>query len=925
MRERRTLSRQGQSSDKPSVRLLPAAAEPPTPLRALSSLPDEREELAALHETALGLIERLDLDELLQTIVDRAGGLVGTPHGYLYLATEDAGVLELRVGTGIFDSWVDFKLERGKGAAGRVWDTGEALVVNDYHAWSARQPDFDSVPFKSVVGVPLHAGGRTIGVVGLARVDERQPFGDAEVALLTRFGRLASLAFENARLYATAQQELSERRRTEDELVETVARLRQADSALQLSQAETIRRLAFAAEFRNAETGRHTERMSRYCELLARKLELDDERCELIRLASALHDVGKIAIPDRILLKPSSLTESERRVMERHAEIGHRLLANSSSELLDVAAMIALTHHEHVDGTGYPRGLAGEEIPLEGRIASVADVFDAITSNRVYRPALPLEVAIEVMREGRGTQFDPLVLDLFLDALGDVRAIAEGRNPEGEAEERILTREARTEDRPAAPRPLRSLSADVLAAGVRRAKAALASHTGREGIDLALDGLVEGAGRKLLASVWILEHERLWLVAQRGYDEVRDGFSLDQGVMARAVRTGETQFIDDTPRDPDFIAAMAGITSEIAVPFAAGGSVGGVLNLETSGPTLPREAVELYEDLLPHVTERVEEMRAALGLDLASVARLCVHASSLRGVTAIAEFAARTLGRLLDLGSAQVSLVRDGGANQLASFWRRLDSSLKPLDESDVRRLSELETQSGADAAYSVIEGLVWLPLRVAGGQVGAVIGRAEGATQFDHQQVEAATLFAQHTAALIDVAQALRREQRAAVTDSLTGLLNRRGLEDRLDEELARCQRNGHELSLVMIDCDGLKAVNDSGGHELGDAVLQRIAECLRVHKRMADVAGRLGGDEFVVLLPETGASDALGTAERFRRELAAEPLPDGRAITAALGVASFPAHGDSTAALLRTADRTLYAAKQGGGNRTLTASAAS
>ena len=324
--------------------LLPAAAEPSPPLRALSSVPDEREELAALHETALGLIERLDLDELLQTIVDRAGGLVGTPHGYLYLATEAAGVLELRVGTGIFDSWVDFKLERGKGAAGRVWDTGEALVVNDYHAWSARQPDFDSVPFKSVVGVPLHAGGRTIGVVGLARVDEKQPFGDAEVALLTRFGRLASLAFENARLYATAQQELSERRRTEDELVETVARLRQADSALQLSQAETIRRLAFAAEFRNAETGRHTERMSRYCELLARKLELDDERCELIRLASALHDVGKIAIPDRILLKPSSLTESERRVMERHAEIGHRLLANSSSELLDVAAMIALTH-----------------------------------------------------------------------------------------------------------------------------------------------------------------------------------------------------------------------------------------------------------------------------------------------------------------------------------------------------------------------------------------------------------------------------------------------------------------------------------------------------------------------------------------------------------------------------------------------------
>jgi diguanylate cyclase (GGDEF)-like protein len=913
------------TSDKPPVSLLPAAAEPSPTLRALSSVPDEREELAALHETALGLIERLDLDELLQTIVDRAGGLVGTPHGYLYLADADESALEVRVGTGVFSSWVGFRLPRGNGAAGRILESGEPLLVNDYHAWAGRQPDFDSVPFTSVVGVPLQADGRITGVVGLARVAEDQPFGDADVALLTRFGRLASLALENARLYSTAQQELSERRRTEEELVETVARLRQADSALQLSQAETIRRLAFAAEFRNAETGRHTERMSRYCELLARKLELDDERCELIRLASALHDVGKIAIPDRILLKPSALTQSERRVMERHAEIGHRLLANSSSELLDVAAMIALTHHERIDGTGYPRGLAGEEIPLEGRIASVADVFDAITSNRVYRPALPLEEAIEVMREGRGTQFDPLVLDLFLEALGDVRAIAEGRSPDGEAHERVLAPEDRNKGSRPATRPRRPLSADVLAPGVRRAKAALASHGGREGIDLALDGLVEGLGRKLLASVWILEHERLWLVAQRGYDEVRDGFSLDQGVMARAVRTGETQFIDDTPGDPDFIAAMAGITSEIAVPFAAGGSVGGVLNLETSGPTLPREAVELYEGLLPHVAERVEEMRAALGLDLASVARLCVHASSLRGVTAIAEFAARSLGRLLELDSAQVSVVRDGGTNQLASFWRRPDSSLKPLDEGDVRRLSGIEAQSGAEAAYSVIDGFVWLPLRVAGGQVGAVIGRAERATQFDHQQVEAATLFVQHTAALLDVAQALRREQRAAVTDSLTGLLNRRGLEDRLGEELARCQRAGHELSLVMIDCDGLKAVNDSGGHELGDAVLQRIADCLRVHKRMADVAGRLGGDEFVVLLPETGASDALGVAERFRRELSATPLADGRTITAALGIASFPADGETAAGLLRTADRTLYTAKQGGGNRTLTASAAS
>jgi diguanylate cyclase (GGDEF)-like protein len=906
-------------SDKRPVSLLPAAAEPSQPLRVLSSVPDEREELAALHETALGLIERLDLDELLQAIVDRAAALVGTPHGYLYVAGAEDDTLEVRVGIGIFGSWVAHSLTKGRGLAGRVWENRAPLVVNDYQSWSGRDPTFDTVAFRAVVGVPLEAGGRVSGVLGLARVEEDGSFGDAEVALLARFGRLASLALENARLYRTAQQELHERRRAEDELVDTVARLRQAESALQLSQAETIRRLAFAAEFRNAETGRHTERMSRYCELLARKLELDDERCELIRLASGLHDVGKIAIPDRILLKPSSLTDSERRVMERHAEIGHRLLANSSSELLDVAATIALTHHERYDGTGYPRGLAGEAIPLEGRIAAVADVFDAITSNRVYRRALELDEAIVVMREGRGAQFDPLVLDLFLEAIGDVRAIAEGPSVEEETHEPRARRSSSTAAKPRSSQPLRPLSADLLAAGVRRAKAALASGGGREAIELALDALVEGLERKLLASVYVVEHERLWMVCQCGYDEVRYGFSLHQGVMARAVRTGETQFLADTRSDPDFIAEFAGITSEIAAPFRVGGSYGGVLNIETTGATLPPEAVALFEELVPLLSERAEEMRAAFGLDLASVARLCVHASSLRGVPTIAEFAARTLARLLDLDAAQVSLVRNEGAYQLASFWRRPESSLKPLDEADVRRVAELDAESGANAAYRVIDEVVWLPLRVAGGDVGAVIGRTTAAAELSHEQVEAATLFAQHTAALIDVGQALRREQRAAVTDSLTGLLNRRGLEDRLADELARCRRSDHELSLVMIDCDGLKAVNDSGGHELGDTVLQRVAECLRQHKRMADVAGRLGGDEFVVLLPETGASDALGMAERFRRELSATPLADGRTITAALGVASFPADGETPAALLRVADQTLYAAKQGGGNRTL------
>jgi putative two-component system response regulator len=222
----------------------------------------------------------------------------------------------------------------------------------------------------------------------------------------------------------------SHRERLEQVVLERTAALRQAvtrlegkEQELRRSHEETIHRLARAAEFRDQETGQHVERVSRYCSMLANRLGLDSKRSELLRLAAPLHDIGKIAIPDRILLKPATLTGEERRLMQTHAEIGHRMLAGSGQELLELAAVIAWTHHEHYDGRGYPRGVNSDEIPLVGRIVAVADVFDALSSDRVYRPALTAEETVRVMREGRSTHFDPTVLDAFLDSLPAALAI----------------------------------------------------------------------------------------------------------------------------------------------------------------------------------------------------------------------------------------------------------------------------------------------------------------------------------------------------------------------------------------------------------------------------------------------------------------------------------------------------------------------
>ncbi|HJR45064.1 MAG TPA: HD domain-containing phosphohydrolase [Actinomycetota bacterium] len=201
--------------------------------------------------------------------------------------------------------------------------------------------------------------------------------------------------------------------------------LERAQAEVRQSHEKTIAKLAMAAEYRDVETADHLHRMSRICGLLASKMGFDAERSHLVTLASVMHDVGKIGIPEGILLKPGRLDPEEFETIKTHAEIGFRILQDDSSPLLQLAATIALTHHEQWSGGGYPRALGGEDIPLEGRLAAVGDVFDALTSNRVYRRAFSLGQAMEVMREGRGTHFQPELVDLLLDSIDDVVALRE--------------------------------------------------------------------------------------------------------------------------------------------------------------------------------------------------------------------------------------------------------------------------------------------------------------------------------------------------------------------------------------------------------------------------------------------------------------------------------------------------------------------
>ncbi|MEP6148964.1 MAG: HD domain-containing phosphohydrolase, partial [Nisaea sp.] len=220
---------------------------------------------------------------------------------------------------------------------------------------------------------------------------------DVDQRLLELFIQNVSIAFENAQLH------------------EDVAS----------TQREIVYMLGEAVETRSQETGNHVKRVAEISRILAVAYGLEEEEVELIKLASPLHDIGKIGVPDAILNKPGKLDPEEWVVMKSHAELGHRMLAGSNRKILKAAATIALEHHEKWDGSGYPHGKKGDDIHIYGRLTALADVFDALGSDRCYKQAWPLDRIVSLLQEERGRHFDPLGVDLFMANFDEIVAVRE--------------------------------------------------------------------------------------------------------------------------------------------------------------------------------------------------------------------------------------------------------------------------------------------------------------------------------------------------------------------------------------------------------------------------------------------------------------------------------------------------------------------
>lgn len=264
----------------------------------------------------------------------------------------------------------------------------------------------------------VHEAEEVIEVGGVERA-----FKTVKFPLLDPDGRIDAVGGISIDVSAEREAE-----RLRDELAATQ---RMAIEELQLSRLETIEGLAKVIDLHDSSTAEHVNRMAAIAAFLGAELGLDAQRVELLRAAAPMHDVGKIGTPVELLNKSGPLSEDERVEMMRHTVVGNEIFGQFKSELSQLAATIALTHHEHFDGSGYPQQLVGEEIPLEGRITAVADVFDALLSDRSYRPAMSVDEAVAIIREGRGTHFDPRIADVLLDRLDDVIAVRECPDPAG--------------------------------------------------------------------------------------------------------------------------------------------------------------------------------------------------------------------------------------------------------------------------------------------------------------------------------------------------------------------------------------------------------------------------------------------------------------------------------------------------------------
>lgn len=375
--------------------------------KPLTASPDEL--LRTIFDYVGRIADERDIDQLLILLADMGRDLISADRCTVWLLNRKTKELWSKVAHGMDRIIIPVTA----GIAGCVAVTGDSLIINDPYSDDRFDKDVDKKTgyhTRNILGLPINDGeGKIIGVFqAINKMPEPENFSEQDLEHL-----LLAATYTGKALDAAILQE-----------------------EIEATQREIIFTLAETGEMRSKETGYHVKRVAEFSRLFAVKYGMNEEEAELIKLSAPMHDIGKIAIPDSILLKPGKLTPEEWKIMQSHASLGYEMLKHSDRRLLKSAAIIANEHHEKWNGEGYPNGKKGEDIHIYGRITAMSDVFDALGNARVYKPAWELDRIVKLFKEEKGHQFDPKLVKVFLDGLDDFVKIKETYKDEPPVSER---------------------------------------------------------------------------------------------------------------------------------------------------------------------------------------------------------------------------------------------------------------------------------------------------------------------------------------------------------------------------------------------------------------------------------------------------------------------------------------------------------
>jgi putative two-component system response regulator len=737
-----------------------------------------------------------------------------------------------------------------------------------------------------------------------------------KMELLARVQSLLKVKAYND-LISSCQKEL------ESEVTKRTEELKHAFERIKTASLDTIYRLSMASEYKDEDTGAHIKRMSRYSAAVARRMGLDESTIETILYAAPMHDLGKIGIPDLILVKPAKLDPVEWEIMKQHTVIGAQILKGSDAEFIRLGETIAQYHHEKWDGSGYPNSLKGVEIPIAGRIAAIADVFDALTSKRPYKEPFSVEKSLAIVREGRGSHFDPDVVDAFFAIQDEILTIKKQYGDDNQQafnipELKALLQQFNREElqkKTKVSKVARKKSEDLINASELRYRRLF--EAAREGI-LILD-----------AETGQIVDVNPFLIEMLGYPKEKFlGKKLWEIGPFKNVVACKQYFTE--------LQSKKYIRYE-DLPLER--NDGKLINVEFISIVYDVDNKEVIQCNIRDITERkiVEDALAQAAEGDSAFSILVSKLFSSISIADISELILESAERFTRSTYGFIGYMDlETGYMISPTMTRGIWESSQIKDETNIfkkfgglwgwvlNNRQSLLTNAPADdprlpetaPGHIPIHNFLSAPALIGAELVGQVV-LANSNGNYNQQDLKFIERLANLYAISIQHQRTEDKIRKLAYHDPLTGLPNRVLFNDRYAIALAGAKRYHKKIALMVLDIDHFKNINDTLGHGAGDEVLKDFSGILLSILRKTDTVMRLGGDEFVIMITDVVEPGHIANVAQKVLEATRKPFmfhDHEVRITASIGISSYPEDGEDVEMLLKCADIAMYHIKEAG-----------